>query len=139
MGELQKRLKRREDGGAADSAPAVASPSSSTAAPTSPLGAPREPVDAKVFRPLESGNDDEVKKVKRALLTLQAQTKAAVEGMLQRIDHQQKERLKLVAVVRDLKATVVQQQEVTKLLEQQTRFVYQELQKMQAEVLSLKK
>ena len=127
MSELQKRLKKRDAGD-------EATPSARTASERE-----REPVDAKVFRALEAGQEDEVRKVKRALLTLQAQTKAAVEGMLQRIEHQQKERLKLVAVVRDVKAALAQQQEVTKLLEQQTRFVYQELQKVQTELHALKK
>lgn len=126
MSELQRRLKKREDGEEEASASARSERE-------------REPVDAKVFRTLDAGQDDEVKKVKRALLTLQAQTKAAVEGMLQRIDYQQKERLKLIAVVRDLKAALTQQQETTKLLEQQTRYVYQELQKVQAELQALKK
>jgi len=131
MSELHGKLKRREEPAAATSS-----------APSTPL-TQREPVDSRVFNKLDATNgssgDEELRKVKRALLTLQAQTKAAVEGMLQRIDHQQKERLKLVAVVRDVKAAVTQQQEATKLLEQQTRFVYQELQKLQQDVLAIKK
>jgi len=112
-------------------------------------------VDATVFRRLDAPTpststashangaaasgaaDEEVKKVKRALLTLQAQTKAAVEGMLARIDHQQKERLALVSALRDMKATMTQQQELTKKLEQQTLYVYQTLQKVQQDVAAL--
>ena len=142
--ELQNKFKHRAEG--------VTAASTGTPAPPTTN---RDPVDATVFRRLDAptpststashGNgaaasgaaDEEVKKVKRALLTLQAQTKAAVEGMLARIDHQQKERLALVSALRDMKATMTQQQELTKKLEQQTLYVYQTLQKVQQDVAAL--
>jgi hypothetical protein len=59
--------------------------------------------------------------------------------MLQRLEHQQKERLALIAAIRDLKSALKTEQEHGKrtsacfrlsfsVLEQQTRFMYQELQ-----------
>eukprot|EP01122_Echinamoeba_exundans_P010740 TRINITY_DN4077_c0_g1_i1.p1 TRINITY_DN4077_c0_g1~~TRINITY_DN4077_c0_g1_i1.p1 ORF type:complete len:944 (+),score=200.29 TRINITY_DN4077_c0_g1_i1:66-2897(+) len=74
----------------------------------------------------------EIEKIKNAMVKLQQQTKGAVEEMLNRIDAQQKERLKLEYVMRDMKRTVKEEKEARLRVEQQNRVLYTELQALKA-------
>ncbi len=55
--------------------------------------------------------------IKKALITLQSQTKTAVDGMLKRLDAQNKERSKLEFVMRDMKRCLKEEQQHRELLQ----------------------
>jgi chromosome segregation ATPase len=69
-----------------------------------------------------------IEQLKTALVRLQQQTKGAMEDMVQKIEAQSKERLKLEYVMRDMKYTLKEEKEARQRLEQQNRALYNEIQ-----------
>jgi DNA-binding transcriptional MerR regulator len=55
--------------------------------------------------------------IKKALIMLQQQTKTAVDGMLKRLDAQNKERSKLEFVMRDMKRCLKEEQQHREILQ----------------------
>jgi hypothetical protein len=127
---IHKSSERRPSAGSGSSASLkppgprvdVSAPAAQTVGPAAPASVTADAGDAA----------KDIEKIKNAMVKLQQQTKGAVEEMLNRIDAQQKERLKLEYVMRDMKRTVKEEKEARLRVEQQNRVLYTELQALKA-------
>jgi len=79
-----------------------------------------------------SDNDKAIEQLKTAMIRLQQQTKTAMEDLVQRLDSQNKERLKLEYVMRDMKRTLTEEKDARIRVEQQNRVLYQEIQQLKS-------
>eukprot|EP01125_Pyxidicula_operculata_P002287 TRINITY_DN12187_c0_g1_i1.p1 TRINITY_DN12187_c0_g1~~TRINITY_DN12187_c0_g1_i1.p1 ORF type:complete len:604 (-),score=209.72 TRINITY_DN12187_c0_g1_i1:79-1890(-) len=75
-------------------------------------------------------SNEEVQQLKKAMTTLQSQSKQAIDGMMARIDKQQQDFLSLVQAMKELQHRLNEEQNKTKLLEQQNSYLYKELQSL---------